>query len=236
MVERKRLENVVDELNRRLAPAHGCRLSLWRWEIDAQPGLHLEGPQGLIDVAMRIEDADVVVGIFWKRFGTPTVHAGSGTEHELRRAWSAWHEHGRPQVMIYFCQRPYMPQSSTEAEQQQQVLGFRAAMPDQQLWWTYSTTGDFERAVREHLTAFVLALDPAPTPARATASQRERRVRFRLPLPAAHFSGRERELDAIDAAPGVADRAVVRQPITGLGGVGKSQLAVRYVPPSLPDT
>ena len=40
---------------------------LWRWESDAHPGLHLEGPQGLIDDAMQIEDADVVVGIFWKR-------------------------------------------------------------------------------------------------------------------------------------------------------------------------
>jgi hypothetical protein len=46
VVERKRLQKVVDELNRRLAPAHGCLLSLWRWETDAHPGLHLEGPQG----------------------------------------------------------------------------------------------------------------------------------------------------------------------------------------------
>jgi hypothetical protein len=135
-------------------------LSLWRWETDAHPGLHLEGPQGLIDVAMRIDDADVVVGIFWRRFGTPTLDAGSGTEHELRRAWSAWREDGRPQVMVYFCQRPYMPQSSAEAAQQQQVLGLREAMSEQQLWWTYTSAGDFERAVREHLTAFVLALGP----------------------------------------------------------------------------
>jgi tetratricopeptide (TPR) repeat protein len=54
-------------------------------------------------------------------------------------------------------------------------------------------------------------------------------VRFRLPLAAAHFTGRDRELDAIDEALGAADRAVVTQAITGLGGVGKSQLAVRYV-------
>jgi predicted ATP-dependent serine protease len=54
-------------------------------------------------------------------------------------------------------------------------------------------------------------------------------VRFRLPLAAAHFTGRDRELDALDEALGVADRAVVTQAITGLGGVGKSQLAVRYV-------
>jgi hypothetical protein len=103
-------------------------------------------------------------------------------------------------------------------------------MPEQQLWWTYTTTADFERAVREHLTAFVLALRPAPPVAvQPTAAGCGRRIRFGLPLAAAHFTGRKAELDAIDAALGVADRAVVTQAITGLGGVGKSQLAVRYV-------
>src|SRR5947199_933087 len=92
--ERAVAQTVVDELNRGVAADRGCRVSLWRWETDARPGLHLEGPQGLIDEGMRIEEADVVVGVFWKRFGTPTRDADSGTEHELRRAWIAWRERG----------------------------------------------------------------------------------------------------------------------------------------------
>jgi hypothetical protein len=175
---RDRLEAVVDELNRGVARERGCRLSLWRWETDAHPGLHGEGPQGLIDDAMRIEDADVVIGIFWRRFGTPTLDAGSGPEHELRRAWSAWRENGRPQVMVYFCQRPYMPKSTADAAQQQQVLRFREAMPEQQLWSTYATAGDFERAAREHLMAFVLALQPARAAPRAPSVAHATRVRF----------------------------------------------------------
>jgi hypothetical protein len=112
------------------------------------PALHLEGPQGLIDDAMRIDDADVVVGVFWKRFGTPTLDAGSGTEHELRRAWRAWQERERPQVIVYFCERKTMPQDSSEAAQLQQLLSFREAMPKEQLWWRYTTVADFERVVR----------------------------------------------------------------------------------------
>ncbi|MGO9790691.1 MAG: hypothetical protein ACLP8S_14730 [Solirubrobacteraceae bacterium] len=54
-----------------MAPAHGCQLSLWRWETDARPGLHLEGPQGLIDERMQIADSDVVIGIFWKGLRDP---------------------------------------------------------------------------------------------------------------------------------------------------------------------
>jgi hypothetical protein len=105
--ERAVAQTVVDELNRGVAADRGCRLSLWRWEIDARPGMHLEGLQGLIDELMDIEDIDVVVGLFWKRFGTPTGEAASGTEHELRRAWAAWRERGRPEVMVYFCARAY---------------------------------------------------------------------------------------------------------------------------------
>src|ERR1700704_3865456 len=107
--ERAVAQLVVDDLNRGVAADRGCRLSLWRWEIDARPGMHVEGPQGLIDELMDIEDADVVVGVCWKRFGTPTGEAASGTEHELRRAWAGWQERGRPDVMVYFCTRAHAP-------------------------------------------------------------------------------------------------------------------------------
>jgi hypothetical protein len=73
---------------------------------------------------MRIEDADVVVGIFWRRLGTPTGNAASGTEHELRRAWAAWEQRRRPQVKIYFCQRPFMPDNSAQADQLLSLLVF----------------------------------------------------------------------------------------------------------------
>jgi tetratricopeptide (TPR) repeat protein len=220
--ERAVAQSVVDELNRGVAADRRCRLSLWRWEIDAQPGMHLEGPQGLIDELMDIQDADVVVGAFWRRFGTPTTEAGSGTEHELRRAWGAWQDVGRPDVMVYFCTRPYAPETPEELAQWQRVLEFRDALPKQQLWWRYESVGQFEALLREHLTRFVLTRTAASTSEPA-------RVRFNLPAVATSFAGREEELDALDEALGVADRAVITQAITGLGGVGKSQLAARYV-------
>jgi Bacterial transcriptional activator domain len=55
------------------------------------------------------------------------------------------------------------------------------------------------------------------------------RLHFNLPSVVASFVGRETELGAIDEALSAADHAVITQAITGLGGVGKSQLAARYV-------
>jgi hypothetical protein len=100
---------VVDELSRGIAAERGCYLSLWRWETDARPGMHREGPQGLIDGEMKIEDVDVVVGIFWKHFGTPTSDADSGTEHQLRRSWDAWLANERPDVMGVLLRAPTPP-------------------------------------------------------------------------------------------------------------------------------
>ena len=59
---------------------------------------------------------------------------------------------------------------------------------------------------------------------------RSNRVQFNLPMVAPAFTGRDRELDQVaDSALAVADRAVITQAISGLGGVGKSQLAARYL-------
>ena len=61
------------------------------------------------------------------------------------------------------------------------------------------------------------------------SSRRECRVLFNLPAVVASFTGRDDLLAALDATLRSADRAVITQAITGLGGIGKTQLAARYV-------
>jgi hypothetical protein len=146
--ERDALPAVVAELNNGIAADRGVWLELARWETDAYPGFHPEGPQGLIDGILRIEDCDVLIGIFWKRFGTPVKDARSGTEHEFRRAYEAWQQCRRPHIMVYFNQRPYTPQTKGETDQWGQVLEFRQQFPREGLWWTYRGKAEFERLGR----------------------------------------------------------------------------------------
>ena len=163
--ERKALSTVVDELNRGVARDRGLQLSITRWEDDAYAGFHPQGPQGLIDAILRIEDCDIFIGMFWKRFGTPVSDAGSGTEHEFQRAYEAWKQQRRPHIMMYFNQRAYTPKTKAEAEQWTHVLAFRESFPPEGLWWPYRGKTQFEQLVRQHLTQFIRQeLQPASGP------------------------------------------------------------------------
>lgn len=161
--ERDVLPHVLEELNRGIAAERGLRLELSRWETDVYPGFHPDGAQGLIDPILRIEDCDVLIGIFWKRFGTPTMDAQSGTEHEILRAYEAWKNNRSPQIMIYFNRKSYSPNSKEELDQWGRVLEFRERFPREGLWWSYKGKSQFERLVRTHLTNFIRHNLPPPS-------------------------------------------------------------------------
>ena len=55
--ERDLVAVVVNDLNAGIAVDRGLRLEVARWETDSYPGFHVEGPQGLIDEVLRIEDS-----------------------------------------------------------------------------------------------------------------------------------------------------------------------------------
>jgi len=150
--ERDVLPIVMDELNKGIAGELNLRLEPWRWETDSYAGFHPEGPQGLIDELMQIEQSDIVIGMFWKRFGTQVHDARSGTEHELRRAIKAWTEHARPQIMVYFRQEPYNPRDSREFDQWKAVKEFREQFPVEGCRWDYDSTSHFEKLVRQQIT------------------------------------------------------------------------------------
>jgi replicative DNA helicase len=153
--ERASAERIVKELNASVARAFQCRFQLWRWETDSRPGLHLEGPQGSIDRLMNLEDVDLVIGLFWNRFGTPTKDAKSGTEHELRRAWELWNLNGHPDVMLYLCNRATHISTSEQLEQKRRVIEFWEQMPKEQGWAEYESPEDFASLLKNHLILFL---------------------------------------------------------------------------------
>jgi hypothetical protein len=153
--ERRAMESVISEINRGVAADRDLLIELSLWETDAYPGFHAEGPQGLIDPILKIEDCDILLGIFWKRFGTPTKEAQSGTEHEIRTAIKSWEQRKSPQIMIYFKETEFLPRKKDELEQYGLVLQFRDEFPKEGLYWTFKDVPEFERLARNHLTNFI---------------------------------------------------------------------------------
>src|SRR5262249_16989041 len=136
--ERNSIDDVAAELNRGIAKDRSFHLEISRWETDVYPGFHPQGPQGLIDSILCIEQCDLLIGIFWKRFGTPVSDAQSGTEHEFRKAYEAWKSTGHPQIMFYFKEQPYFLKTKEEHDQLGRVMDFKRTFPGEGLWKPYT--------------------------------------------------------------------------------------------------
>lgn len=149
--ERDSVQSAVGEVNAILQDAHvDMLLRVVRWEIDVLPGFDAGGPQARVDAYLGIADADIVIGIFWKRFGTAMPNGEFCTEHEIRTAYQAWKNSGKPQIIVYFSQRSYTP-TVGDIEQVAHVLKFKDELYKLGVVVNYSGTDEFERRVREHL-------------------------------------------------------------------------------------
>ncbi len=153
--ERQIMQNVIDELNNGVAADRDLHLELSRWETDAYPGFHADGPQGIVDPILKIEECDILLGIFWKRFGTPTKDAQSGTEHEIRTAIKSWKQRERPEIMMYFKEEPFYTKDVKEHNQHGLVIQFRNEFPKEGLYQTFKDVTEFERLTRCHLSNFI---------------------------------------------------------------------------------
>ena len=222
--ERNAVSAVAEELNRGIAADHNLRLEVCRWETDAYPGFHVDGPQGLIDTILRIEDSDLLIGIFWKRFGSPVKDAGSGTEHEIKLAYEAWKRDGRPQIMVYFNEKAYTPRWSQETDQWGKVLKFKEEFPKDGLWWSYKGKTSFERLLRNHLTQFIRREYPQPATARAIPPAVS--ALHQLPAPPCDFTGRKKERTELLKAARKGGAIISGVGLHGMAGVGKSALAL----------
>jgi hypothetical protein len=145
--ERDVLGRVISEINQTHGSPLGYSVEILRWETHAAPSAGR--PQGVIND--QIGNYDLFVGIMWRRFGTPTGIAGSGTEEEYRRAYSSWERNNSMPLMFYFCQKPFMPRQIDEIEQVKSVLLFRQELERKALVWDYQGPETFADEIRKHL-------------------------------------------------------------------------------------
>jgi hypothetical protein len=170
--ERDQLAKVVEELNLTLsaiAPEKNIVLELVRWETHVHPGLGRDAQEV---VSRQTPEYDIFVGVLWKRMGTPTAVAESGTEEEFRHAYERWQHDKSLPVLFYFCQQAFPPpRTKEEVEQLGKVVDFRAELSNKGLVWDYVDHTGFADVIRPHLL-FVLGGMFSPQDGKAQTAAR----------------------------------------------------------------
>ena len=124
-------------------------INVIRWEKDTIPDVG-EDAQDVIN--KQVGEFDVFIGIMWKRFGTPTGRALSGTSEEFERAFNSYKKYNRPKIMFYFRTTAFYPRTSDEISQLGKVIEFKEKIKDLGvIYGEYENPLQFEREVREHL-------------------------------------------------------------------------------------
>jgi hypothetical protein len=169
---------VINELNltiTAIAPEKRVLLELVRWETHVAPSLGRD-PQDVVN--RQIGEYDLFIGILWKRMGTPTSVATSGTEEEFNRAYELWQQNRTFPVLLYFCQQPFpLPRLRDEVDQLGKVVDFRTKVSAMGLVADYVDHREFADVIRPHLLLVIgrmLAPNQSPTElASQLAQQRE---------------------------------------------------------------
>ena len=106
------------------------------WETNTTPSMGAH-PQEIINKQL-LEDADILIGVFWTRLGTSTTNYRSGTVEEIEK-----HINAGKLAKLYFSTAP-VRLDSVDGDQYEALKKFKAECQDKGLLETYSDISDFQ--------------------------------------------------------------------------------------------
>ena len=170
--ERRKVKEIVAELNRTVARDKGVTLEVITWEEDTYAAIGGD-PQNVINKQIAdMATFDLFVGIMWNRIGTPTPRAESGTIEEYQLAVRAHEEHHQPEILFYFNLAPKSFDTREEVEQKAKVLDFRDNLRETGLPKNYNDSSAFSAIFRHDLNLWLTkATAKTPTPPHNVAGE-----------------------------------------------------------------
>jgi hypothetical protein len=142
--ERKIAHDIIIDWNSIHSKTRKIVLLPISWEYNSVPSMG-NRPQGIINDQV-LKDADILVGIFWTRIGTPTGKAISGTVEEIEEHV----ESGKP-TMLYFSKKPVVP-DSIDSEQYKAVTNLKKEYQTKGLTTDFDSLEDFKTKFQRHLS------------------------------------------------------------------------------------
>jgi hypothetical protein len=157
--ERASIDEVINELNLTFGKQQDIHLELLKWETHSAPAVAINNPQEIINSDLG-KDYDLFIGLIWKKFGTPTNEADSGTEEEFLNAYNRFLENPNSlQILFYFNSKP-VSISEINPEQLLKIQSFKTDIGKNKkvLYWEYQDTQQLNKFLRIHIPQRILEL------------------------------------------------------------------------------
>ena len=140
--ERQAATDEVNDWNTVNAASRGIVLLPVRWETHTTPQFGAN-PQVFVNKQI-LDEADILIGIFGIRLGTPTTQYPSGTVEEI-----SVHAGRQKTVKLYFSTAP-LPRDY-DHEQYAALERYRAKCQSEALYWPFNDVATFRKDFRRHL-------------------------------------------------------------------------------------
>lgn len=113
------------------------------WETSSAPNMGAPA-QEIINQTL-LSEADLLVGVFWTRLGTPTAEFESGTVEEIERHIQA----GKP-TLLYFSEQP-VALGSVNRDEYDRLQEFKRSCQSRGLYHQFDDEAQFADALNRHL-------------------------------------------------------------------------------------
>ena len=152
--ERIVCDKILNEINKTIGEQFNFRIESLKWENDTRPSV---GAYSQAIINNQIGHYDIFVGIMFKKFGTPTKVAGSGSEEEFDLAYNRFLNKEEIEIMFYFNDEAVKP-SEVNSDELTKVNTFRKKIAELgNYYWKYEGVNQFESFLRNHLTKLLLS-------------------------------------------------------------------------------
>lgn len=150
--EREAVEEVITELNLTYSPINNLVIELLKWETHSAPGISNIHPQEIINNDIG-DDYDIFIGMIWKKFGTKTNNAESGTIEEFNNAIKKFEaDENSVEILFYF--KNATPKNINEIipEDLIKIREFKNSISKQNILYSeFNSVEDFKNSLRIHI-------------------------------------------------------------------------------------
>lgn len=150
--ERYAVEEVITELNLTYSPVNNLVIELLKWETHSAPGISNVHPQKIISQDIG-NDYDIFLGIIWKKFGTKTDEAESGTQEEFNNAIKKYElNNNSVQILFYFKNAVPRTLNDIDPEELIKIREFKKSIIKQKILYSeFNSVDDFKNYLRIHI-------------------------------------------------------------------------------------